>query len=345
MVWLHCCIALWRSATGISRADKVHSTHLLRAMQTSSFANSPYGIICFFIQTMSTSTRLSLVSSGTSTVTGTLSVVTLNACSLLANSSSPIGQNKTTTWGCSPGYVCNPTLPWYCDLWANPPSSSFLCSASECQKAPDYPDIAWPVNQTSYFPPAPGYFNLNPQAFGLNFDIFQEGTITDYVVANGTSSAVTLTTGDWSSQTSLTQFTISGFTSSPQLVTTASAPCYAYCNNCFYQLQRTGKTPVLCEASSVNSIDCYGCRACLSAFQSSVEYLNLQWGQFAAYCDGAAFNVTSSSGSTAGNTGSRSTTKNTVSTSSVSAGAVSGSSTSTRHSGKLSFAYIVYVTL
>ena len=90
-----------------------------------------------------------------------------------------------------------------------------------------------PENETSYFPITTGYFNLDPRAFGPNFDIFELGTVTEYTISNSTLSA--LTTGDWSSQTSLSQYAISTSTgtSSSKVDSAMSAICCPSCNNYF----------------------------------------------------------------------------------------------------------------
>lgn len=82
-------------------------------------------------------------------------------------------------WGCPPGTICTPPQV-DCNFEQNLPASSYVCAPKECQPVPERTvpeDFAaeWP-NPTdadcAWYTPNPGLFNLNPEFFGLTFDIF-----------------------------------------------------------------------------------------------------------------------------------------------------------------------------
>ncbi|ETN46420.1 uncharacterized protein HMPREF1541_00604 [Cyphellophora europaea CBS 101466] len=80
-------------------------------------------------------------------------------------------------WGCKPGYICTPKQV-DCNFERNPPASSYVCAPEECKPVPGLPESAntgWPTRtdaNCAWYDPAPGYFNLNPEYFGLTYDIF-----------------------------------------------------------------------------------------------------------------------------------------------------------------------------
>lgn len=158
--------------------------------------------------------------------------------------------------------------------------------------------MVWPANETSYFPPTNGYFNLPPPAFGLDYGIFAAQVI------NG------VTTGDWSSQASLTHFNPAptGLRKArdlrPQIRavplqeraairkrddTIVPAVCYATCNNCFIEAQKVGKSPALCASGSAFKIDLGACDDCVVANGDSTKvtlqtFVDPEFEPFISFC-------------------------------------------------------------
>lgn len=247
-------------------------------------------------------TRIITVVGPTQTVTGpgntktvTESIVTCPA----PTNSAPVTPQDTgpdSLWGCSPGFVCSPPKPGSCTLFAQPPGYDYLCDASFCIPAPPFTDVIWPENQTSFYPPTPGYFNLPPPAFGLDYGIFSE------TVING------VTTGDWTSQASITHFPPAATAATkkvrhlPPQARAIPAPiqkrdssivpavCYAVCNNCYVEAQKVGKSPALCAPGSAFNTDLGSCEDCVAANGDSTKatlqnYVSPEFAPFLQFCN------------------------------------------------------------
>jgi len=81
-------------------------------------------------------------------------------------------------WGCPPGTLCTPPQV-DCNFEQNPPADKYVCAPEECLPVPERTvpeDFAPSPNPTdadcAWYTPNPGYFNLNPEHFGLSFAIF-----------------------------------------------------------------------------------------------------------------------------------------------------------------------------
>ncbi|CAH0015308.1 unnamed protein product [Clonostachys rhizophaga] len=185
----------------------------------------------------------------------TLTVTTITSVTLcpaptatLASSYKP---KSKLTFGCSPGYVCNPKKPDTCNFWPAPPQNEYTCSYEECIRSPPIKNVTWEGNQTGYYPPQFGYFNLNPNAFGLSYDIFE----AEVIVKEKHGKLVTITTGNWESQTSISTFARSTSTAVPAVrrrlakreFDTAPAICYSTCNNAYVLASSLGKSDELCD--------------------------------------------------------------------------------------------------
>lgn len=77
----------------------------------------------------------------------------------------------------SPGTLCTPPQIG-CNFERNPPGENYVCAPEECKPVPPIPDY---VNSSSpgrtdadcaWYVPPPGFFNLNPEDFGLTYAIF-----------------------------------------------------------------------------------------------------------------------------------------------------------------------------
>jgi hypothetical protein len=216
----------------------------------------------------------------TITVPGPTVTRDISVCPAPTNSA-PVARTKTTTrqlWGCDPGYICDLPKPQGCNLWAEAPADDFLCDPQYCKPAPYLPRVDWPENETSYYPPTPGYFNLNPNAFGLSYDIFAVQEIVTKIHGKKT----TIRTGNWISQTAITHFppepTTSTVTSmkayyargsrahlSKRDETIAPAVCFGPCNSAWLESQRVGLIPDLCDADSAFTDYTNTCLACIDS--------------------------------------------------------------------------------
>jgi hypothetical protein len=96
-------------------------------------------------------------------------------------------------YGCSAGFVCAQPKPEECNVWPGLPSQDFTCDPVDCIPAPPLPEHEWPEGEIGYVAPAYGYFDLNPEIFGLSYDIFAYRL--EEQVINGLT--VTVTTGNW----------------------------------------------------------------------------------------------------------------------------------------------------
>ncbi|GJC78135.1 agglutinin-like protein ARB_02240 [Colletotrichum liriopes] len=229
------------------------------------------------------------------------------------------------TWGCQPGYVCNPPKPAGCSLWADSPADEYACNLRDCVPAPPYTLATWKDNETHYYPPNDGYFNLDPNAFGLPYDIFDYEVIVTKVKGKKGHKKTTITTGNWASATDLTHFPP---TAQPT-VTVAPAPvsspvgkhaykhhkegkvyerrslfnkrdetivpavCYDTCNNCYIEVQATGKVSSICNPTSAFQTDLEACRQCVRENAEDEKetlrvYLEPKFQQFITFCEGEA---------------------------------------------------------
>jgi hypothetical protein len=189
---------------------------------------------------------------------------------------------KKQLWGCDPGFVCNVPKPQGCNLFAEPPSSEFLCEPKYCIRAPPLYRANWRENETGYFPPTEGYFNLNPNAFGLSYDIFE----LHEVVTKIDGKKTTITTGNWVSQTDLTHFPpeptsvtttqghygrgLSSHRLSKRDESVAPAVCYGICNEAFNEGQRVGLIPELCNVDATFRTLSDNCITCIQSNKDNV---------------------------------------------------------------------------
>ncbi|KAJ3942803.1 uncharacterized protein N0V96_007026 [Colletotrichum fioriniae] len=248
------------------------------------------------------------------------------------NSAVEYNPKSNLTWGCQPGYVCNPPKPAGCNLWADPPADDYVCAPQNCIPAPPVTLANWKENETSYYPVNEGYFNLNPNAFGLPFDIFEYEVIVSKVKGKKGHKKTTITTGNWASATELTHFPPTAqptTTSSPaptssaeigkhaykhkqegktyerrafigkRDVTIAPAICFDNCNNVYIEVQTVGKNPQICLAGSAFQMNLETCRQCVidnadDGKETLRLYIEPQFQQWLVYCTGEAPQTSSS---------------------------------------------------
>jgi hypothetical protein len=192
----------------------------------------------------------------------------------------------------------------WCNVWAEPPDEDYLCEPQYCIKAPKIKKTKWRKNKTSYYPRSPGYFNLNPEAFGLSYDIFEKQVYEKIV----SKEPKTFTTGNWASQTTLSDW--------PDATTSVAesadyapsnnqrrgmhmfdtrdvtpAICYDDCDGAYKIALSTGKSDRLCRKGS-SFLGSYSiCRTCISdntekSKKTVRDYVEPQFSQFVEYCDG-----------------------------------------------------------
>ncbi|KAH8173384.1 glycoprotein X [Sarocladium implicatum] len=218
----------------------------------------------------------------------------------------PVNYASDETWGCKPGFVCNPVKPDGCNFWSDLPTDDFRCKPEECIVAPPYANVTWEKDETTYYPPSYGYFYLNPEAFGLSYGIYE----FDIIVEKDKHTTRTITTGDWTSQASLTEYprpattsTTQGYEDSYQLqekreemhwykkrAPVAPGVCLDECNEAALQMQVTGKVPRICEEDSSFQNAYASCTQCISANGNSTrntirEYVQPTFGQIFNWCD------------------------------------------------------------
>lgn len=184
------------------------------------------------------------------------------------------------TWGCPPGYLCKPVQE-NCNFEVGLPSEGYYCSPDDCiPAAPLPPPQLW--SPTIYGNASPqtdpwikfdvvdSYFNINPENFGLSYDIFSENVVVTYTTTRTILDAPT------------------PVVRARQAETSVPAACYPWCNNCLLEAQAVGKTPALCANGSAFEIDVNDCEQCIAVHKSdnSASFVQIapQFQQFINYC-------------------------------------------------------------
>lgn len=207
------------------------------------------------------------------------------------------------TWGCPPGLVCSPRKPFACDVFASLPDPSYRCQPSECLPAPKMEPIHWPEGASGAFvQPVEGIFDLNPNYFGLSYEIFGQEV---FDVGDGTR----VTTGNWESQLTIPtqpartnvvvpdpRFDIPRGAANQKTKRQASigdtvpSECYPACDNCAREGQTVGKRSILCEPDSQFISYLQTCQDC-SAANGDTQQTNLRKNvtpdlqQWISFCD------------------------------------------------------------
>jgi hypothetical protein len=184
------------------------------------------------------------------------------------------------TWGCPPGYLCKPKQE-NCNFEVGLPSESYYCSPDECiPVTPLPPPQLWnadiygnnsPATDPSIkFDVVGSYFDMNPEDYGLSYQIFVETQVITY----------TYTTTILEAPTQVVR--------ARQAETSVPAACYPWCNNCLLEAQSVGKTPALCVSGSDFEVDVTDCEQCIAYHKSdsSGTFVQIapQFQQFISYC-------------------------------------------------------------
>ncbi|KAK8091143.1 hypothetical protein PG994_000648 [Apiospora phragmitis] len=209
-------------------------------------------------------------------------------------------------------------------MWAEPPAKEYVCeSRAYCIDAPEYRNVTWEPEETGYYPPTEGYYNLPPIAFGLSYDIFEsELATTTCKDPAGQEVTSTFTTGNWESQTSITRYPPAStygaavptyVKRSPVLRLRQSgdvsqdaipALCYVNCNNAYLEAQKIGKGPQLCKPDSDFNQLKETCDACSEAHRSELKTTNARglqpyFSQYLDFCSETRAGVVQSGSSSA----------------------------------------------
>ena len=236
------------------------------------------------------------------------------------------------TWGCPPGTLCQPPQI-NCNFEQNPPADTYYCSPDECVPAPPLPSFTpAPIGGGTCgpYPTVPGYFNFDPEYFGLSYSIFVDGG--DYAetcsgcvmstvmpisqISDGQPQAPTLVSvcetsttqpqapsTTWALVTTISDGQPQGpwITTAARLARRADPPlpsaCYEYCNECLNVAEQSGKQTKLCPADSPFSAAFGNCQTCLlnhkadTTTEAGAVLPSLY--QFTSYCNSVLKAVTS----------------------------------------------------
>jgi hypothetical protein len=209
------------------------------------------------------------------------------------------------TWGCPPGTLCQPPQI-NCNFEQNPPADGYYCSPDECVPAPPLPSFtpAPIVDGTcGPYPTPSGFFNFDPEDFGLSYSIFVDGgdyaescqpPSTTYVPPPPSTTYVPPPPySTYAPQSYSTYAPHSYSTYAPQSYSTTWAPvttishkqpwvttaarlarranpplpsaCFQDCDQCLIVAQQAGKQSQLCLAGSLFSAAYGHCEACIAS--------------------------------------------------------------------------------
>jgi hypothetical protein len=210
-------------------------------------------------------------------------------------------------YGCSAGSVCAQPKPEDCNVWPGLPSQDFTCNPVDCIAAPPLPEHEWPEGEIGYIAPAYGYFDLNPEIFGLSYDIFAYRL--EEQVINGIT--VTVTTGNWeptAQQARPTGVVRRQLRQTFPLIKRQSnarppAQCYDFCTDSARRAQEIGLDPTLC--TNDGWLGTYNrCTSCIidaGASRDTIrDYVQPEFVNQLAYCFGDFVNSPGNATTTAG---------------------------------------------
>lgn len=201
------------------------------------------------------------------------------------------------TWGCPAGRICQPRQIG-CTFERDLPADTYFCSPEECIDASHVPELRHPDgpynNYTCglLYKPVEGYFNLNPELFGVDYNIFDQFGQTAEPCATSLSSTTSArhashATGEVHHYgAAIMEFfnpshvfptaTINKRSASPKITapavlgkredgeTIVPVICYDICNQCGYAAQETGKIyDQLCPTQSNFPRYLGSCRTCI----------------------------------------------------------------------------------
>ncbi|KAL1967299.1 hypothetical protein VTN77DRAFT_3345 [Rasamsonia byssochlamydoides] len=189
---------------------------------------------------------------------------------------------RNYTWGCAPGTLCRPPKPAGCNFEAGPPADTYYCSPDECVPSPQLlPPQFWgePIasDQIGKFNVSPGYFNLDPEAFGLGYDVFAFPLGRNLAKRHILFDRFHRFLSFWPRQQT-------GLSRIPGV-------CYDECNDCMLEVQSSGKTPGLCQNGSAFNTFLSDCHDCIQAHtrgsggSGTISDHIPDFQQFLSYCE------------------------------------------------------------
>lgn len=193
----------------------------------------------------------------------------MSVCSTLVSNptytpSSPLPSDYT--WGCPPGFLCYPSRTGSregCNVEAGLPADGYICEPSDCIPAPPLIfNQSWASDANGHhFNFSQDYYNLNPEDFGLNYDIFR--TEEQHNATQGKRDVMPL------GADSLGLF--SEMVAKRDL-SDIPGVCFNDCNDAALEQQSTGKKPELCESDSAYLLDLGNCKTCIGTYADSDTY-------------------------------------------------------------------------
>jgi hypothetical protein len=218
------------------------------------------------------------------------------------------------TWGCPPGSICKPPQI-NCNFEQNPPADSYYCSPDECVPVPPLSSFTPTPAKSGTCGPYPtvsGYFNFDPEYFGLPYSIFVDGG--DYAetcagcvmstimpvsqISDGQPQAPTVVPV-CETKTLTPVNTISDGQPQEPVPTTAArlarragplpSVCYEFCNECLKVAEHAGKQLKICSTDSPFSAAYGECQSCLSNYSADPKTVPgnvlAPIGQYTKYCE------------------------------------------------------------
>ncbi|XWW93943.1 hypothetical protein V2A60_001882 [Cordyceps javanica] len=191
------------------------------------------------------------------TVTATRPITRVTDCPAPTGSHVPLDPDSDLTFGCKPGTVCSPPMPADCNMWPGPPQDDFVCGAGQCIPSPPFTPVHWKENETSYYPPPRGFFNLDPGSFGLTNAVFEDRRPVDFYSKKAYA---------------------------------APSHCFDECNNAYIAAEAEGKTDALCRPRSSFMLSLELCKRCVrvgTGVEVGLETFGPSFTQFVNFCNGS----------------------------------------------------------
>ncbi|OQE18001.1 hypothetical protein PENSTE_c019G03450 [Penicillium steckii] len=231
--------------------------------------------------------------------TGSTVTLHVSVCSTLISNPTYTPESQLPvdyTWGCAPGFLCFPSRTGKregCDVESGLPADGYICTPSDCIVAPPLVlNESWALDADGHhYNFSRDYYNLNPEDFGLTYDIFE--STKEHNATHSKRNVLPFGSGPGLFET---------YVGKRDLLDIPGV-CYNDCNDAALEQQATGKKPELCESDSAYLLDLGNCETCIThhadsssdAFSSS---LLPSFAQFLNYCSDLSRTSTSTTSQT-----------------------------------------------